>query len=65
MINVNNDGPTDYTHKYCEVISQCIFIQLNRMIGKKYRIAQNFGGGKFWRIWRNCIDSPKISPPKF
>ena len=29
----------------------------------KYRIAQNVGGGKHWRIWRLSIDSPKFSHP--
>ena len=28
-----------------------------------YRIAQNAGGGKHWRIWRLSIDSPKFSHP--
>ena len=28
-----------------------------------YRIAQNVGGGKHWRIWRLSIDSPKFSHP--
>ena len=30
-----------------------------------YRIAQNFGGGIFWRIWRTRQQPPKIYPPKF
>ena len=29
-----------------------------------YRIAQNVGGGKHWRIWQLSIDSPKFSHPK-
>ena len=28
-----------------------------------YRIAQNVGGGKHWRIWRLSIDLPKFSHP--
>ena len=28
-----------------------------------YRIAQNVGGRKHWRIWRTVIDSPKFSHP--
>ena len=28
-----------------------------------YRIVQNVGGGKHWRIWRLSIDSPKFSHP--
>ena len=28
-----------------------------------YRIAQNVGGGKHWRIWRLSIDSLKFSHP--
>ena len=31
----------------------------------KYRIAQNFGGRKHWRIWRLGANSPKFFPPKF
>ena len=31
----------------------------------KYRIAQNFGGRKHWRIWRLGANSPKFCPPKF
>ena len=30
-----------------------------------YRIAQNFGGRKHWRIWRLGANSPKFYPPKF
>ena len=30
-----------------------------------YRIAQNFGGGKLWRIWRNDRHSPIFYPIKF
>ena len=30
-----------------------------------YRIAQNFGGGKLWRIWRNERHSPMFYPTKF
>ena len=30
-----------------------------------YRMIQNFGGRKFWRIWRITSDSPKFSCPKF
>ena len=26
---------------------------------------ENFGGGKFWRIWRMVGNSPKFSPPIF
>ena len=28
-----------------------------------YRIAQNFGGKKLWRIWRFATDPPKFYPP--
>ena len=28
-----------------------------------YHIVQNFGGGKFWHIWRMNLNQPKISPP--
>ena len=37
------------------------FIRISRYFG--YRIAQNVGGGKHWRIWRLSIDSPKFSHP--
>ena len=30
-----------------------------------YRIAENIGGGKFWRIWRIGRESSKFSCPKF
>ena len=30
-----------------------------------YRIAQNFGGDKLWRIWRNKRHSPLFYPTKF
>ena len=30
-----------------------------------YRIAQNFGGRKHWRIWRLGANSPKFYLPKF
>ena len=30
-----------------------------------YRTIQNFGGRKFWRIWRISTESPKFSCPKF
>ena len=30
-----------------------------------YRTWENFGGGKFWRIWRTVGNSPKLSPPIF
>ena len=30
----------------------------------KYCIAQFFGGGKYWQIWRTVQESPKYSPPK-
>ena len=30
-----------------------------------YRTWENFGGGKFWRIWRTVGNSPKFSPPIF
>ena len=30
-----------------------------------YCMIQNFGGRKFWRIWRIARDSPKFSCPKF
>ena len=29
-----------------------------------YRIAQNFGGRKLWRIWRFIANPPKFYPPK-
>ena len=28
-----------------------------------YRIAENFGGGKLWQIWRFTTNSPKFYPP--
>ena len=28
-----------------------------------YRTAENFGGGKLWRIWRFATNSPKFYPP--
>ena len=28
-----------------------------------YRIAQNVGGGKHWRIWRLSVNSPNFSHP--
>ena len=31
----------------------------------KYRIAQNFGGRKHWRIWRLGANLPKFYPSKF
>ena len=31
----------------------------------EYRIAENIGGRKLWRIWRICRESPKFSCPKF
>ena len=31
----------------------------------RYRIAENIGGRKFWRIWRIGRESPKFSCPKF
>ena len=31
----------------------------------QYRIAQNFGSRKHWRIWRLGANSPKFYPPKF
>ena len=30
-----------------------------------YRTWENFGGRKFWRIWRTVGNSPKFSPPIF
>ena len=30
-----------------------------------YHIAQNFGGGEFWRIWWIHLSQPKIFPAKF
>ena len=30
-----------------------------------YRIAQLFGGGKYWRIWRTEHHSPIFYPAKF
>ena len=30
-----------------------------------YRTWENFGWGKFWRIWRMVGNSPKFSPPIF
>ena len=30
-----------------------------------YCTWENFGGGKFWRIWRTTSNSPKFSPPIF
>ena len=30
-----------------------------------YRTWENFGGGKFWRIWQTVGNSPKFSPPIF
>ena len=30
-----------------------------------YRIAQNSGGGKYWRIWRIKCNSPIFYPPMF
>ena len=42
---------------------------LNSFLGKnllkEYRTWENFGGGKFWRIWRTVGNSPKFSPPIF
>ena len=35
------------------------------MILNEYRTWENFGGGKFWRIWRTVGNSPKFSPPIF
>ena len=32
---------------------------------RQYRTIQNFGGRKFWQIWRITRDSPKFSCPKF
>ena len=40
-----------------------IFDKLNDFI--TYRTWENFGGGKFWRIWRTIGNSPKFSPPIF
>ena len=30
-----------------------------------YRMWENFGGRKFWRIWRTVYNSPKFYPPIF
>ena len=32
---------------------------------KYYRIAQNIGGRKLWRIWRLIANPPKFYPPMF
>ena len=29
----------------------------------RYRIVENFGGRKLWRIWRFATNSPKFYPP--
>jgi len=36
----------------------------HKMNVSKYRIAQNFGGRKLWRIWRFIANPPKFYPPK-
>ena len=32
---------------------------------RQYRTWENFGGGKFWRIWRAIANLLKFSPPIF
>ena len=47
------------------VISNSELLNVDTRIQKtKYRIAQNFGRGKLWRIWRILSDSPKFYPTK-
>jgi len=42
-----------------------IMLLQGHMITKEYRTWENFGGGKFWRIWRMVSNSLKFSPPIF
>ena len=42
------------------------FVNISIIDISMYRIAQNFGGRKHWRIWRLGTNSPpKFYPPKF
>ena len=42
-----------------------ITILNNQVMSYYYRTWENFGGGKFCRIWRTIGNSPKFSPPIF
>ena len=47
----------------CMCMRACVCDHL--MPGAIYRIAQNSGGGKLWRIWRIRSNLPKFYPSKF
>ena len=37
---------------------------MDSLLSVCYRIAQNFGGGKHWRIWRIIFPFGKVLPSK-
>ena len=43
----------------------CSLVMSLQYIHWQYRIAQNFGGRKHWRIWWLGANSPKFYLPKF
>jgi len=48
---------------YCCTVLGRYQSYIHKQKSNKYCIAQNVGGGKYWRIWRLSIDSPKFSHP--
>ena len=49
------------------MIKICVFHNINNLQGNRgdYRIAQNFGGGIFWRIWQILLQLPKFYHQNF
>ena len=56
MTGLKTDRQTDRKHAQLSHLYVLIWSPL------LYRTIQNFGGRKFWRIWRITSDSPKFSP---
>ena len=42
-------------------VNDDVIIDTDLSFEAKYRIAQNFGGGKHWRIWRMMVQSPNFT----
>ena len=52
---------------YCELIFSVLKLWISIKFTTKllYRIVENFGGGKLWRIWRINVEFAKVLPSKF
>ena len=56
---------TETPHVFCGYLITNTLTANSKYTVSRYRIVENFGGGKHWRIWRIKQRFTKVLPSKF